>query len=150
MAGEVVSRSRVGLCDRAARQWKVTPGMRLHVPTVPLCASPEASVRPHTHSTPSCSTLVTRNGRGSVGSGGGDGDGGGGAAAGAVPPSAAHRTPLFRHADGCRRSATIARDNRIVVVDRHDGCGEAAARNRSGSIIYGECKTVGKDFCSKF
>ena len=40
VAGEVVSRSRVGLCDRAARQWKVTPGMRLHVPTVPLCASP--------------------------------------------------------------------------------------------------------------
>ena len=67
VAGAVVSRSRVGLCDRAARQWKVTPGMRLHVPTVPLCASPEASVRPHTHRTPSCSTLVTRNGRGSVG-----------------------------------------------------------------------------------
>ena len=39
VAGEVVSRSRVGLCDRAARQWKVRPGIRLHVPTVPLCAS---------------------------------------------------------------------------------------------------------------
>ena len=93
VAGEVVSRSRVGLCDRAARQWKVTPGMRLHVPTVPLCASPEASVRPHTHSTPSCSTLVTRNGRGSVGSGGGDGDGDGGAAAGAAAARAAEMAP---------------------------------------------------------
>ena len=49
VAGEVVSRSRVGLCDRAARQWKVRPGMRLHVPTVPLCASPEAAVRPHNY-----------------------------------------------------------------------------------------------------
>ena len=39
VAGGVVSRSRVGLCDRAARQWKVRPGMRLHVPTVPLCAA---------------------------------------------------------------------------------------------------------------
>ena len=37
VAGEIVSRSRVGLCDRAARQWRVRPGMRLHVPTVPLC-----------------------------------------------------------------------------------------------------------------
>ena len=44
VAGEVVSRSRVGLCDRAARQWKVTPGMRLHVPTVPLCASPDTTL----------------------------------------------------------------------------------------------------------
>ena len=65
VAGEVVSRSRVGLCDRAARQWKVRPGMRLHVPTVPLCASPEASVRRHIHRAPSCST-VRRNRRGSV------------------------------------------------------------------------------------
>ena len=58
VAGESMLRSRVGPCDHAARQWKVTPGMRLHVPTVPLCASPEASVRPHTHSTPSCSTKI--------------------------------------------------------------------------------------------
>ena len=51
VAGEVVSRSRVGLCDRAARQWKVRPGMRLHVPTVPLriCTlRGEALVRYHT------------------------------------------------------------------------------------------------------
>ena len=98
VAGEVMWRSRVGLCDRAARQgkWRVRPGMRLHVPTVPLCASPEASVRPHTHSTPSCSTLVTRNGRGSVGSGGGDGDGGGGAAAGAAAARAAEMAPRPR------------------------------------------------------
>ena len=34
VAGEVVSRSRVGLCDRAARLWKVRPGMRLHVPII--------------------------------------------------------------------------------------------------------------------
>ena len=96
VAGEVMWRSRVGLCDRAARQWKVRPGMRLHVPTVPLCAPNKASVRPHTHSTPSCSTLVTRNGRGSVGSGGGDGDGGGGAAAGAAAARAAETAPVPR------------------------------------------------------
>ena len=37
VAGEVVSRSRVGLCDRAARQGAVLPAKRLHSPTVPLC-----------------------------------------------------------------------------------------------------------------
>ena len=60
VAGEVVSRSRVGLCDRAARQGAVPPGMRLHVPTVLLCTLREAAVSSglHTHCAPSCSTLV--------------------------------------------------------------------------------------------
>ena len=90
-------RSRVGLCDDAARQGAVPLGLRLHVPTVPLCTSRgERSVRRHTHRAPSCSTLVTKNGRGSVGSGGGDGDGGGGAAAGAAAARAAETAPVPR------------------------------------------------------
>ena len=62
VAGEVVSRSRVGLCDRAARQGAVKP-KRLHLPSVLLCALPEAAVSSglHVHCTPSCSTLVVWN-----------------------------------------------------------------------------------------
>ena len=94
VAGEVVSRSRVGLCDRAARQGAVLPAKRLHSPSVPLCTlRGEAGSRHHTHRAPSCSTAVTRNGRGSVGSGGGDGDGDGGAAAGAAAARAAKTAP---------------------------------------------------------
>ena len=48
VAGESMLRSRVGLCGQAARQGAVTPaGMRLHLPTVLLGASPEALVRHH-------------------------------------------------------------------------------------------------------
>ena len=40
VAGEVMLRSRVGLCDQVARQGAgMKPLMRLHLPTVPLCAS---------------------------------------------------------------------------------------------------------------
>ena len=92
VAGESMLRSRVGLCGQAARQGAVPPaGMRLHLPTVLLGASPEALVRHHIHCAPSCSTLVVWNGRGSVGSGGGDGDGG--AAAGAAAARAAEMAP---------------------------------------------------------
>ena len=48
VAGEVVSRSRVGLCDRAARQGAVPPGQR-HVPTVPLFFLTSTEADPHLH-----------------------------------------------------------------------------------------------------
>ena len=58
VAGEVVSRSKVGLCDRAARQGAVPPVRRLHTPTVLLCALPEAAGSGlHVHRAPLCSTV---------------------------------------------------------------------------------------------
>ena len=56
-AGEVMWRSRVGLCDDAARQGAVPPRpvRRLHTPTVLLCTPTprgEASVRVHVHLPP--------------------------------------------------------------------------------------------------
>ena len=57
VAGEVVSRSRVGLCGQAADQAGVKPLMRLHLPTVPLCTSRGvAGIFHHIRCAPSCST----------------------------------------------------------------------------------------------
>ena len=91
VAGEVVSRSRVGLCDRAARQGAVPP--RFHTPILLHCAP--LGVHPHgaqVHLTPSFSTEKP-NGRGASGDGGLDRRGDGGAAAGAAAARAAEMAP---------------------------------------------------------
>ena len=91
VAGEVTSRSRVGLCDDAARQGAVPP--RFHTPILLHCAP--LGVHPHgaqVHLTPSFSTEKP-NGRGASGDGGLDRRGDGGAAAGAAAAKAAARAP---------------------------------------------------------